>query len=92
VTRLRLVLRGRVQGVGFRDTVADIARRHQVAGSVRNLRDGTLEIDAEGGIVAVEAFLGDVLREPPPLARIDAVVKETLEPLGAVGFRRAPTA
>lgn len=42
--RRRVVYHGRVQGVGFRYTVASIARRHPVRGYVRNLPDGTVEL------------------------------------------------
>ncbi|MBI1813984.1 MAG: acylphosphatase [Deltaproteobacteria bacterium] len=46
--RLQLVITGRVQGVGFRYAVLDEARRLQVAGWVRNRRDGSVEVIAEG--------------------------------------------
>ncbi|HJZ53803.1 MAG TPA: acylphosphatase [Gemmataceae bacterium] len=48
---------GEVQGVGFRMTVASIARRYPVAGWVRNLPDGRVQLLAEGPEAAVEAFL-----------------------------------
>jgi acylphosphatase len=48
---------GRVQGVGFRYTTAGIARGHPVAGYVKNLPDGRVEVYAEGTPAAVEAFL-----------------------------------
>ena len=44
----RFVVRGRVQGVGFRYFAADAARREGVSGAVRNLDDGTVEAVAEG--------------------------------------------
>jgi acylphosphatase len=40
----RVIYRGRVQGVGFRYTVASLARRRPVKGYVRNLRDGSVEL------------------------------------------------
>jgi hydrogenase maturation protein HypF len=92
VTRLRLVLRGRVQGVGFREWILAQAREHPVAGFVRNLRDGrTLEIDVEGAEAEVERFAARVLADPPPLARVDSVTRERLAPRGATAFERAPT-
>ena len=53
---------GRVQGVGFRYTAADIARRHDVAGYVRNEPDGTVRLVLEGTPEAVEAFLAELGR------------------------------
>jgi acylphosphatase len=51
---------GRVQGVGFRFTVVGAARPYEVTGFVRNLRDGRVELVAEGEEKEVQAFLGDV--------------------------------
>jgi acylphosphatase len=51
---------GRVQGVGFRYTARDVARNFAVAGYVRNLPDGSVELVAEGAAEQVEAFLNAV--------------------------------
>ena len=48
---------GRVQGVGFRYTAASISRRFQVAGYVKNLPDGRVELLAQGQAEQVSAFL-----------------------------------
>lgn len=58
--RKRVIYRGRVQGVGFRATVHSIASQHPVVGFVRNLRDGTVELVADGADEDVEAFLAAV--------------------------------
>jgi acylphosphatase len=58
--RLRLIYTGRVQGVGFRYTTASIARRHPVAGYVRNLRDGSVELVVEGPSSAVRTMLDEI--------------------------------
>ena len=92
MTRLRVVLRGRVQGVGFRETVLAVAREHPVSGHVRNRSDGTsLEIEAEGDRADVEAFVDDVVRRKPPWSRVDEMERETREPAGGAGFVRLPT-
>lgn len=59
---VRVIFSGRVQGVGFRWTTADIARNHAVRGTVRNLSDGTVELCADGSRTAVEAFLEEVVQ------------------------------
>ena len=47
---------GRVQGVGFRYTVKSLTAGYEVAGSVRNLPDGRVELIAEGERSELEAF------------------------------------
>jgi acylphosphatase len=56
----RVVYSGRVQGVGFRATAWHVAQQFRVAGHVRNLADGTVELVAEGPAEQVEAFLAAV--------------------------------
>jgi acylphosphatase len=51
---------GRVQGVGFRYTTADIAEQYSVTGYVKNLADGGVEVYAEGSPTDVHAFLDAV--------------------------------
>jgi acylphosphatase len=46
--RVHILIRGRVQGVSFRREITDLAHRIRVAGWVRNLLDGRVEITAEG--------------------------------------------
>lgn len=61
--RRRYLFRGRVQGVGFRMTTRRIARAYPVAGYVRNLPDGRVEVVAEGEPEALDAFIGAIRRE-----------------------------
>jgi len=55
-----VIFRGRVQGVGFRAGVNNIAARHDVAGYVRNVNDGTVETIVEGEEIEVDMFLAAV--------------------------------
>jgi acylphosphatase len=86
VKRIRAVVRGDVQGVGFRAATAQEARRAQIAGWVRNLRDGSVEVEAEGTVQAVDGLI-KWLRRGPSLARVTAVeVDDSLQPAGLEGF------
>ncbi len=62
--RIHVFYAGRVQGVGFRMTVEDTARRFGVMGWVKNLRNGRVEVVAEADEATLERFL-DVLRNGP---------------------------
>lgn len=88
----RVVVRGRVQGVGFRDSMVDAARAIGVEGWVRNRRDGAVEAHVQGEADTVERMLA-WCRSGPPAARVTSV--ETL-PLAAdpalAGFERRSTA
>ena len=55
--RVRVIYSGRVQGVGFRYTVKSLVPGFEVAGTVRNLLDGRVELVAEGPREELEAFL-----------------------------------
>jgi acylphosphatase len=61
--RCRVVYSGRVQGVCFRATALEFARRRPVVGYVRNRRDGAVELEAEGRPDEVEGFLAVVAQE-----------------------------
>jgi acylphosphatase len=88
VIRRRMVVHGRVQGVGFRWSCIREADRLGVRGWVRNRPDGTVEAVAEGEVDAVERFV-EWLRTGPRPARVDRVevADEPVEGLDA--FRRA---
>ena len=83
--RVRVVVSGRVQGVGFRYVAAKAAWRLGLAGHVRNLSDGTVEAEIEGADADVEAMLG-VLREGPRAAQVSGMSVEELAPRGQTGF------
>ena len=86
--RLRLRVRGAVQGVGFRPFAYGLATRLDLSGFVRNGSDGVV-VEIEG--THAGEFLDRLRRAPPPLARIDAIEVERLAPLGAAGFAIAPS-
>ena len=65
-------VRGVVQGVGFRPFVYRLAHDHELSGWVLN-HSGGVEIEVEGPLSALEAFVHDLSAEAPPLARIVAV-------------------
>jgi DNA ligase D-like protein (predicted 3'-phosphoesterase) len=69
---IRAVVRGEVQGVGFRDATVRRARALELAGWVRNGEHGTVEVHAEGTEQAVDELVA-FLRVGPPLARVSAV-------------------
>jgi acylphosphatase len=82
--RAHLVVTGRVQGVWFRGSMQEEARRLGVSGWVRNLRDGSVESEAEGERGAVEA-LAAWAHSGPPGARVDAVTVDWIAPQGESG-------
>lgn len=63
------LLRGVIQGVGFRPHVAAVAARHRVSGFCGN-DDREVFIEVQGAPAAVDAFIREVLDDAPPLARI----------------------
>lgn len=75
----RLLVRGRVQGVGFRWFVRAAAEHEGLAGWVRNLPDGDVEIAVAGEREAVEQFVARVRRGPSG-ARVDTVDRGPLSP------------
>lgn len=84
-----LLIRGVVQGVGFRWFFSQQARHLGVGGWVRNLRDGRVEAQVYGTQAAVAALLHWASNGPPG-ARVDAIlVEERDEPL--YGFERRAT-
>jgi acylphosphatase len=75
------VVGGRVQRVGFRYFVYDAARAEGIAGWVRNLPDGTVEVTAEGDSEAIERF-ERALRRGPAGARVDQIETDIVPPPG----------
>lgn len=78
----RCVVRGRVQGVGFRHFVVTNARRLGVRGTVRNRPDGAVEAVLQAPADDVLETMLARLREGPPAARVEAVAVEEVEDPG----------
>ena len=81
----RILVSGRVQGVGFRFFVMQAAEGFGVSGYARNLPNGDVEIVAEGPAHALSA-LEEAVRTGPRSARVERVVREDVEPSGRTGF------
>lgn len=86
-----LVIAGRVQGVGFRQWMADAARRLRVAGWVRNRFDGTVEAVVAGDADAVEELVR-ACRRGPLLAQVISIQEDLVEPPVQPGFHQLPSA
>jgi len=87
----RLVIRGRVQGVGFRYAMVDAAAALGVTGWVRNRRDGCVEALVQGDAPGVDAMLA-WSRRGPPAARVEAVDAEESVVEPRTDFELRPTA
>ncbi|HYN24294.1 MAG TPA: acylphosphatase [Pyrinomonadaceae bacterium] len=77
----RFLIRGGVQGVGYRFFAQRAAAEHQVVGYVRNEPDGSVEVLAEGPATNVEAFKND-LAAGPQWVRVEQVEEINLDPSG----------
>ena len=86
IVRKRVTVSGRVQGVFFRQSMADEAASLGVAGWVRNRDDGRVEAVLEGAVAAVDqmvAWCGN----GPPQAHVSSIEVEEEQPTGETGFR-----
>ncbi len=75
--RRRWLIRGQVQGVGFRPFVYRLAKKHQLSGFVRNGSQGVI-IEAQGADDALDRFARALHEERPPLAVIESMSVESL--------------
>ena len=87
---VRLVITGRVQGVGYRIWAERTALALDVRGWVRNRRDGSVELLATGAENAVADFI-TACRQGPPAAVVDDVVVEPGKDEQSAGFTAHPT-
>ncbi len=73
INRVHVVVKGKVQGVGFRLFTEHQATQQGLHGWVRNQSDGTVEVEAEGPKSVLEAFLA-VLQEGPRLSHVTQMI------------------
>jgi len=87
--RVRAVFEGRVQGVGFRFTACHLAAKHpEVAGYVRNVPDGTVELVIEGKRAALSSLLADIERTMARyISRVRSVWEEPTGEFESFGVR-----
>jgi hydrogenase maturation protein HypF len=90
MTRRALTVHGIVQGVGFRPFVYSFARELCLKGFVRN-DAGTVRIEIEGEPDSINRFCAELANRSPPLAAIDRIALEPLEPRGDRVFRIEPS-
>ncbi len=81
IRRIKFELEGIVQGVGFRPCVNRLATRLDLTGWITNTSNG-VTIDIEGESYTVKNFYNSLLKELPPLARIDNIQQQKLTPVG----------
>ncbi len=90
IQRLRILIRGAVQGVGFRPFVYRLATDAGLAGWVNNSPQGVC-IEVEGPAQRLETFLTALEREKPPRASIQSLEPLVLDPVGYRGFAIRPS-
>ncbi len=84
--RVRMIVKGRVQRVGFRASCARHGQSLGLAGSVRNLADGSVEVVTEGDATAVDEMIR-WCQSGPPYSQVRAVECTTETPVGEETFR-----
>jgi len=87
---VRLLVSGRVQGVGYRYWTVGVARGLGLEGWVRNLSDGRVEILALGAPDRI-GELESACHDGPPAARVSAVARSDAADDGSTGFGERPT-
>lgn len=84
--RKRVIVHGRVQGVGFRWFTEATAREIGVSGFVRNRADGTVEVEVEGDPAKVASMVA-WLKNGPSYARVTRIEVMDVHPTGDTNFQ-----
>ncbi|MBL8779901.1 MAG: acylphosphatase [Alphaproteobacteria bacterium] len=90
LTIFRLRIKGRVQGVGFRDWASEEASSRKLDGWIRNRSDGSVELLVAGSDEGVQDMLR-ALTQGPPLAQVHNIDIHKETDLPPAGFARKPT-
>ena len=86
----RLIISGRVQGIGYRVWMVEKARALGVSGWVRNRIDGSVEALVAGDTPTVEELLR-LCRRGPRMAEVVSIEDELADPPEQFGFRQVPS-
>ena len=81
ITRYHLIIKGRVQGVGYRMSAYDAAIDLGITGWVKNMRDGSVEVLAESDKATLEQFVSWA-KKGPGYAKVSEVSTEELDASG----------
>jgi acylphosphatase len=71
--RATIIVRGKVQGVGYRSFVKSRAKEIGLKCSARNLNDGSVEIFAEGNDDLISSMVSIMKERKPPMAVVDSI-------------------
>ncbi len=83
--KVSITVKGRVQGVGFRYNTASIARKYGIYGFVKNQVDGSVYIEAEAEIQALNLFI-EWCKNGPMGSRVDKTFVNPMPPEGLICF------
>jgi hydrogenase maturation protein HypF len=90
-TRTQILVRGIVQGVGFRPYIYSLASKRELKGKVINNETGVL-IDVEGRGVDIEHFIDELRKNPPPLSQVESISRaDNLESINFKDFQILPS-
>jgi hydrogenase maturation protein HypF len=76
---ISVLISGMVQGIGFRPFVYRIAVKRNLVGSIRNLRDSSVEIIVQGDEKSIYSFLHELINNKPPLASYEDIIKKDIK-------------
>ncbi len=90
-TRTQILVRGIVQGVGFRPYIYSLASKRELKGKVINNETGVL-IDVEGDNADIEHFIDELRKNPPPLSQVESISRaDNLESINFTDFQILPS-